>query len=106
MTSKHALTGRPISSSNTNDKDDPIVPIGSFMFHTYDVNNVVSVEEQHLKQPQDTPQQHLQSYLQNREKAAAAGVVAASMMEGFEPRDHFYLYICRQAFVMGSLSSH
>ena len=86
-----SLSGRPISSTNTNDKDDPIEPIGSFIFHTYDVNNIVSVEEQHLQQPQNTPQEHLQSYLLNRDKAAAAGIAAANMMTGFEPKDHFYL---------------
>ena len=87
--------GRPISSDNTNDKDDPVNPIGPFQFATYDSANVVSTEEQHLLQPQDTAQQHLKSFLLNREKAAAAGVAGATMMAGIEPKDHFYLYICR-----------
>ena len=97
-------SGRPISSKNTNDKDDPVVPIGPFLFATYDVNNVVSTEEQHLLQPQETKEQHLVSYLANRDKAAAAGVVAAHIMEGFEPKDHFYLYVCKK-LIEGRVSS-
>jgi len=93
--------GRPMSSVNTNDKDDPPTAIGPFLFATYDVNNVISTEEQHLLQPQETRQQHLESFIANREKAAAAGVVAEHIMKGFEPKDHFYLYVCKKHVVGG-----
>ena len=71
------------------------MPIGPFLFATYDTEHIVPTEVQHLLQPQDTEQQHLKSFLMNKEKAAAAGVIAATMMEGFEPKDHFYLYVCK-----------
>ncbi|GAX72762.1 hypothetical protein CEUSTIGMA_g218.t1 [Chlamydomonas eustigma] len=78
------------------DKDDPITPMGPFLYSTYDVSNVVPVAEQHMLQPQQTEEQHLRSLVMNKEKGAAAIHAASAMMHGLEHKDHFYLYVCKK----------